>query len=74
MRRCSRSNTPALWRATPDFDPSLTRDAIDPRKPDNFARYFAPNDRAVLWCGEPNEMDMRLVAQSGISSFPARST
>ena len=65
-------NTPALWRATPDFDASLTRDVIDPREPDNFARYFAPNDRALLWCGEPAEMDMRLVAQSGLFVVPGQ--
>jgi FRG domain len=65
-------NTPALWRATPDFDPTLTRDVIDPRKPDNFARYFAPNDRPLLWCGEPAEMDMRLVSQSGLFVVPGQ--
>jgi FRG domain len=65
-------NTPALWRATPDFDPALTRDVIDPRKPEKFARYFAPNDRPLLWCGEPAEMDRRLVAQSGIFVVPGK--
>lgn len=65
-------NTPALWNATPIFDPSLTREVIDPRRPDNFARYFAPNDRALLWCGEPAEMDMRLVAQSGLFVVPGQ--
>jgi hypothetical protein len=65
-------NTPALWRATPTFDASLTRDLIDPRRSDNFARYFATNKLPILWCGEPLEMDRRLVAQSGLFVVPGQ--
>lgn len=65
-------NTPFLWRATPDFDPRLTRDAIDPRQPGNFARYFAPNNMPIVWCGEPAEMDQRLIAQSGVFVVPGQ--
>lgn len=65
-------NTKTLWSATPDFDRSLTRDRIDPRIDGNFERYFAPNQHAVLWFGEPAEMDRRLVAQSGLFVVPGR--
>lgn len=63
-------NTPGIWAARPDFDPSLTRDAIDPRVPGNFERYFAINKLPVVWFGEPKEMDRRLVAQSGLLVVP----
>jgi hypothetical protein len=59
-------NTPRLWAATPRFDQSLTRDAVDPRQPGNFERYFAPNRHPLVWFGEPSEMDRRLVVQSGL--------
>jgi len=65
-------NTPALWNAVPNFDASLTRDVIDPRRGDNFARYFATNKHPLLWCGEPAEMDRRLVAQSGLFVVPGQ--
>lgn len=65
-------NTPALWHAVPTFDASLTRERIDPRRSDNFARYFATNDQPILWCGEPAEMDRRLVAQSGLFVVPGQ--
>jgi len=63
-------NTPWIWAAGPDFDPTLTRDAIDPRIPGNFERYFAVNKLPVVWFGEPREMDRRLVAQSGLLVVP----
>lgn len=63
-------NTPWIWAAGPDFDPSLTRDEIDPRIPGNFERYFAVNRLPVVWFGEPREMDRRLVAQSGLLVVP----
>jgi len=63
-------NTPWIWAAGPDFDPSLTRDAIDPRVPGNFERHFAVNTVPVVWFGEPREMDRRLVAQSGLLVVP----
>jgi hypothetical protein len=63
-------NTPWIWAAGPDFDPSLTRDAIDPRVPGNFERHFAINKLPVVWFGEPREMDRRLVAQSGLLVVP----
>jgi hypothetical protein len=63
-------NTPRIWAAGPDFDPSLTRDAIDPRVPGNFERFFAVNKHPVVWFGEPREMDRRLVAQSGLLVVP----
>jgi len=65
-------NTPALWNAVPNFDASLTRDVIDPRRGDNFARYFATNKHPLLWCGEPAEMGRRLVAQSGLFVVPGQ--
>jgi hypothetical protein len=63
-------NTPWIWAGGPDFDPSLTRDAIDPRVPGNFDRHFAVNKVPVVWFGEPREMDRRLVAQSGLLVVP----
>ena len=63
-------NTPALWKAAPRFDPSLHRDVIDLRKPGNYQRYFANNNHGLVWFGEPNQMDARLVAQSGILVVP----
>ena len=63
-------NTPALWNATPTTNQVLTRDTIDPRKKGNFARYFQRNDSQIIWIGEPEEMDKRLVAQSGTVVVP----
>jgi hypothetical protein len=63
-------NTPRIWAAGPDFEPSLTRDAIDPRVPGNFERHFAVNKLPVVWYGEPRQMDRRLVAQSGLLVVP----
>lgn len=63
-------NTPWIWAEGPDFNPSLTRDALDPRVPTNFDKYFAVNKLPVVWFGEPREMDSRLVAQSGLLVVP----
>jgi hypothetical protein len=63
-------NTPALWSAAPRFDESLTRDRIDPRTPGNFEAYFLANQWPVIWFGEPQHLDQRLVAQSGLFVVP----
>ncbi|MEW6705806.1 MAG: FRG domain-containing protein [Pseudomonadota bacterium] len=63
-------DTPRLWSTPPRFDPSLTRERIDPRQPGNFEHYFAPNTMPLLWAGEPAEMDRRLTAQSGLFLVP----
>jgi len=63
-------NTPRLWRAAPEAHPEMDRDSIDPRQPGNFARLFLPNTNAIIWTGEPTEMDRRLVAQSGTLVVP----
>jgi hypothetical protein len=63
-------NTPALWSASPSFDPALTREVIDPRVAGNFEKYFMVNQLPVVWFGEPLEMDQRLVAQSGLFVLP----
>ena len=65
-------NTPDLWHRAPDFDLSLTRSAIDPRVKGNFEKYFARNELPLLWFGEPNEMDLRLIAQSGLFVVPGQ--
>lgn len=65
-------DTPTLWRSSPGFDAKLDRDGIDPRRPGNFERYFGANDHPVLWFGEPDEMDRRLVAQSGLLVVPGQ--
>lgn len=63
-------DTPRLWSLAPSFDAALTREAIDPRQPGHFDRYFAPNSLPLLWVGEPAEMDRRLIAQSGLFVVP----
>ena len=63
-------NTPRLWSSAPGFDASLTRDRIDPRLEGHYERYFLRNEHAVVWFGEPSEMDRRLVAQSGLFVVP----
>lgn len=63
-------NTPRLWGAVPRVQPAMHRDAIDPRLPGNFADLFMPNVNAIIWTGEPTEMDRRLVAQSGTLVVP----
>jgi FRG domain len=47
-----------------------SRDAIDPRAGDNFARYFLSNRARFIWVGEPYKMNLRLIAQSGTFVVP----
>jgi hypothetical protein len=63
-------NTPVLWSLPPAADARLTRKQIDPSVAGNFQRYFAANRYALIWFGEPVEMDRRLVAQSGLLVVP----
>ncbi len=63
-------DTPTLWRAAPSNDLTLRRELIDPRIKGNFERYFASNTKDLLWVGEPEQMDRRLVAQSGTFVVP----
>lgn len=63
-------NTPRLWSLAPRFDAALTRERIDPRVPGNFERYFLYNRLPVIWFGEPQHLDRRLVAQSGLFVVP----
>jgi hypothetical protein len=63
-------NTPALFNAAPKRHPSLLRGRIDPREPGNLTKYFLGNRHPVLWIGEPERMDRRLVAQSGTFVVP----
>ena len=63
-------DTPKLWGAAPTNAPTLQRDMIDPRVNGNFEHYFAANNKEVIWVGEPEEMDRRLVAQSGTFVVP----
>lgn len=63
-------NTPHLWTAAPLGRADMDRDHIDPRVPGNFTRLFQPNANAIIWTGEPTEMDRRLVAQSGTLVVP----
>jgi hypothetical protein len=63
-------NTPRLWGAVPRGQPDMDRNSIDPRLPENFGRVFLPNTNAIIWTGEPTEMDRRLVAQSGTLVVP----
>ncbi|MBI4693261.1 MAG: FRG domain-containing protein [Gammaproteobacteria bacterium] len=63
-------NTPRLWSLAPRFDAGLTRERIDPRVPGNFERHFLYNRLPVIWFGEPQHLDRRLVAQSGLFVVP----
>jgi len=63
-------DTPTLWRAAPRNAPGLRRELIDPRVPGNFERFFASNSEDLIWTGEPEQMDRRLVAQSGTFVVP----
>lgn len=63
-------NTPMLWSACPDGSADFSRDCIDPRTRGNFEKYFAANKYDVVWTGEPNQMDRRLLAQSGTFVVP----
>jgi len=63
-------NTPKLWYESPLSEPSMTRETIDPRVIGNTDRYFYTNNNDILWVGEPEEMDSRLVAQSGTFVMP----
>lgn len=63
-------NTPELWRAQPTSDSELTREFIDPRVKGNPEKYFYSNDKDIIWAGEPEEMDSRLIAQSGTFIMP----
>lgn len=63
-------NTPMLWHAAPRDRPDLNRERIDPRKSGNVERLFLPNENAIIWTGEPTQMDRRLVAQSGTMVMP----
>lgn len=59
-------NLPLLWdiHYRKRIDGISVLDA-DPRNPDTFAEYYAPNDRAFVWQGDPFRMPQRVVAQSG---------
>jgi hypothetical protein len=63
-------NTPMLWHAEPSGQSGLGRESIDPRRPGNLEKHFLSNENAIVWTGEPTEMDRRLVAQSGTVVVP----
>jgi hypothetical protein len=49
---------------------SLTSPRMDPRIAGNFGRYFLRGDRPIVWVGEPDMMNRRLIAQSGTFAVP----
>lgn len=64
-------NTPAVWTdSTPREHPTLSREAVDPRRPGRFEEYFLSNRYPLVWPGEPWHMDRRLVAQAGTFVLP----
>lgn len=65
-------NTPALWYLAPKGMPQLNRATINPRANDNLEKYFLSNEYPIIWFGEPDEMDSRLVAQSGLFVIPGQ--
>jgi hypothetical protein len=44
---------------------------MDPRRKGNFRRYFLKGNQRFIWMGEPNNMNQRLIAQSGTFAVPA---
>jgi hypothetical protein len=65
-------NTPVLSGLAAAHDSTLTREAIDPSSDGHFERYFTSGAHAMVWYGEPPEMDRRLVAQSGLLVVPGQ--
>jgi hypothetical protein len=58
--------SPVRVRRSPKTQqPIITRRGMDPRLKGNFARYFLKGDREIIWLGEPDTMNRRLIAQSG---------
>lgn len=45
---------------------------MDPKIAGNFERYFLKGDRLLVWVGEPDTMNRRLIAQSGTFVVPSR--
>ncbi len=43
---------------------------VDPRFKGNFKRYFLKGNRRLIWMGEPQNMNRRLIAQSGTFAVP----
>ena len=43
---------------------------VDPRVQGNFERYFLKGKRRLIWMGEPQNMNRRLIAQSGTFAVP----
>jgi len=63
-------NTPVLHEATPAGEPDLTREQVDPRRDGAFDAFYLSNARPFAWAGEPQQMDRRLIAQSGTFIVP----
>jgi hypothetical protein len=63
-------NTPLLWGAAPRRRPRLTPDVVNPAIPGRYEKYFLSNRYPLVWIGEPERMDRRLVAQSGTFVIP----
>ena len=63
-------NTPCLWRAAPRGRPRLTPEVVNPALPGRYEKYFMSNRYPLVWVGEPEKMDRRLVAQSGTFVIP----
>ncbi len=58
-------------RPTNGSEHSATSD-MDPKIKGNFERYFLKGDRLLVWVGEPDTMNRRLIAQSGTFVVPSR--
>jgi hypothetical protein len=58
--------SPVRVRRSPKSQqPTITTRGMDPRRKGNFARYFLKGNREIIWLGEPDTMNRRLIAQSG---------
>ncbi|MCW7539449.1 FRG domain-containing protein [Aquabacterium sp. A7-Y] len=64
-------DTPSLWTLAPISENGLVRSTVDPKVKGNLDQYFFSGDHSFVWAGEPNQMDLRLVAQSGTFVIPS---
>jgi hypothetical protein len=63
----------AVWALNPkrvEMSEPRKPGKIDPRLPGNFEKYFLKGNTPVIWLGEPDTMNKRLIAQSGTFALP----
>ncbi len=61
-------NSKGIGRQTPKA--SHTRVKVNPRMEGHYREYFLKGERMLVWVGEPQIMNRRLIAQSGTFAIP----